>query len=74
MPMEKPEDFGMSADGFRNNDYCRFCFKDGCFTDPHITMVQMIDKVASMSAKMNMSETQAREMAKAFIPRLKRWR
>lgn len=71
MPMEKPEDFGMNADGFRSNDYCHYCLKDG-FTEPHITMQQMIDKVAGMAGKMNMSEGQAREMAKGFIPRLKR--
>ena len=74
MPMEKPEDFGMSADGFRNNDYCQYCYKDGRFTEPRITMDQMIDKVASMAGKMNMSEAQAREMAKGFIHKLKRWR
>lgn len=74
MPMEKPEDFGTNADGFRNNDYCRYCLKEGCFTETHITMQQMIDKVAGMASKMNMSEAQAREMATGFIPKLKRWR
>lgn len=74
MPMEKPEDFGMNADGFRINDYCRYCFKDGSFTEPKITMEQMIDKIAGMAPVMRMTEAQAREMAKGFVPRLKRWR
>lgn len=74
MPMEKPDDFGMNADGFRNNDYCRYCFKDGSFTEPHITREQMIEKIAGMAPMMRMTEAQAREMAKGFIPRLKRWR
>lgn len=53
----------MNADGFRSNDYCHYCLKDGCFTEPHITMGQMIERVAGMAGKMNMSEAQAREMA-----------
>ena len=73
MPMEKPEDFGTNADGTRSNDYCQFCFQNGKFTDPNITMEQMIDKVAGFAKQMKMSEEQAREMAKTFIPKLKRW-
>ena len=73
MPMEKPEDFGTNADGTRSNDYCQFCFQNGKFTDPNITIEQMIDKVAGFAKQMKMSDEQAREMAKTFIPKLKRW-
>jgi len=45
MPMEKPEDFGTEADGSRNEEYCRFCYRDGGFTDPDIIMEQMIKKI-----------------------------
>ena len=27
MPMEKPEDFGTSNDGGRNEEYCCYCYK-----------------------------------------------
>ena len=74
MPMEKPEDFGTSAEGFRINDYCHFCFKGGRFAEPHISMEQMIDKIAGLAPMMKMTEDKAREMARTFIPRLKRWR
>lgn len=43
MPMEKPEDFGTSADGNRNEEYCRYCYQSGKFTDPDITREQMIE-------------------------------
>ena len=74
MPMEKQEDFGTGAEGFRINDYCHFCFKGGRFAEPHISMEQMIDKIAGMAPMMRMTEDKAREMARTFIPRLKRWR
>jgi len=74
MPMEKPEDFGTNADGSRNKDYCRFCLQNGRFTDPNITMEQMIEKVAGfIVTKMKMPKAQAKEMAKTLIPKLKRW-
>jgi hypothetical protein len=73
MPMEKTEDFGTNADQSKSKDYCHFCFQNGKFTDPNITMEQMIDKVAGFAKQMRMSEDQAKEMAKTFIPKLKRW-
>jgi hypothetical protein len=45
MPMVKPEDFGSNADG-------SFCFQKGKFTEPNLTMEQMIDKVADVKAKL----------------------
>lgn len=73
MPMASERDFGTDADGSRNADYCRFCFKGGKFAAPDMTMEQMIEKVASFASKMNMTESQARSMAKSTIPKLKRW-
>jgi hypothetical protein len=45
------------------------------FTEPDITMGQMIEKVPGFMTKMmNMPESQANAMAGEFIPKLKRWR
>jgi hypothetical protein len=75
MPMEKPEDFGTNADGSKSNDYCHYCFQKGKFTEPNLTVEQMIDKVSNLiMTKMKMSETQAKQMATMFIPTLERWR
>jgi len=74
MPMVKPEDFGTNAGGSKNKEYCHFCFQNGEFTDPDITMEQMIDKVARLMAQLHqMPQAQATGMAKTFIPKLKRW-
>lgn len=75
MPMEKPDDFGTNADGLKINDYCHFCFENGAFTDPDITMKQMIEKCTGiMATKMNVPEIQAKSIINEFIPKLKRWR
>lgn len=75
MPLEKPEDFGTATDGFRVNDYCHFCFQDGTFTDPKISMQSMIDKCAAIIAQQGiMPEGQAKSLMTDVIPKLRRWR
>lgn len=74
MPLEKPEDFGTAADGFRVNEYCHFCFQDGAFTEPDVSMKGMIDKcVAILAQRKIMPESQARALMTEAVPKLKRW-
>lgn len=74
MPLEKPDDFGTGANGFRINDYCHYCFQNGAFTEPNITMQAMIDKCVGIMAKQGtMQEAQAKSLMFEVIPKLKRW-
>lgn len=66
MPMVKPEDFG-------NEEYCCYCFKNGTFTDPTLTLPQMIEKLIPFAIQMGKSENDARKMASEQLPKLKRW-
>jgi len=73
-PLEKAEDFGTAASGFRVNDYCHFCFQNGAFTEPDISMRGMIDKCVAIMGKQGiMPEAQARTLMTEVIPKLKRW-
>ncbi len=75
IPLGKPEDFGTSRSGYRVNDYCRFCYRDGAFTDPGVTMEQMIDRCAGIMAQRGtMPEANARALLTEVMPRMKRWR
>ena len=73
MPLQKVEDSGTSAEGSRSQDYCHFCCQNGEFTDPDLTLAQMIEKLAGFSGHMNMTQAEGREMARALLPQLKRW-
>ena len=74
MPLSKPEDFGTSAQGFRQNDYCHFCYENGAFTQPDSTLEQMIEfSVKPTAAATGMSEEAARDLLEETLPRLKRW-
>ncbi len=74
MPMTKEGDFGTNADGSRNADYCAHCFSKGAFTEPGMTLEQMIERLVQFAPKMNMPENKVRAMAKKNLPNLKRWR
>jgi len=74
MPMGKESDFGTNADNSRNREYCSHCFRKGKFTDPGMTMEQMVEHMESMAARMKMSKEQVREVALKMLPKLKRWR
>jgi hypothetical protein len=71
--MEKSADFGTNADGSRNENYCYFCLQKGDFTNPDLTMEQMIERLVHLSDKMGMSQSQARELAQKVLPTLRRW-
>ena len=73
MPLREPQDFGTAADGFRINDYCHFCFRNGSFTDPGITASAMIDRCVALMAPRIMPEAHARALMTDLIPKLKRW-
>jgi len=75
MPMSAPEHFGTDADGGRCREYCSFCFREGQFTAPHMTVEEMVAHVAAIGVeKLGLSAEQAQAMAAGVIPQLGRWR
>jgi hypothetical protein len=74
MPLSQPEDFGTASGGLRISDYCRYCFADGAFTNPGITLPQMVDLCRGILVQRGMPQTQAQALMRDTLPRLKRWR
>lgn len=74
LPLRDQNVQGTNLDGTRNESYCYFCFRNGSFTMPGITMERMIDKVANMiSMKKNLAQPQSWQIAANTIPNLARW-
>jgi hypothetical protein len=74
MPLEKPEMFGTDKEGVRINDYCRFCYRGGEFSEPKITADQMAEKCTRIMVDRGiMPEKEAREILARTLPKLKRW-
>jgi len=74
MPMENDDVRGTNSDESPNDDYCKFCFQKGKFADPNLTLDKQIKKMVGFAGKMKMSPEQAKVMASAVLPSLKRWR
>jgi len=73
--MDKAELLGTNKDGTRSNEYCTYCFQNGKFREPEMTLQQMIDKCVSIMVQRNiMAEAHARELMAGTIPNLKRWK
>ncbi len=74
MPLEGPEVLGTDAAGAHVRDYCVYCFHNGAFTEPGISLDEMIERSADHLMKLeHLAHLQARDLAESVIPKLKRW-
>ena len=70
-----PGYFGSTIDGSYNQEYCKFCFQKGEFTNPSLTLDKMIEiSVGFMKNNLGFTEEKARQMSQKHIQNLKRWK
>ncbi|MDA0733639.1 MAG: zinc ribbon domain-containing protein [Chloroflexi bacterium] len=78
MPMAQAidGDFGTNADGSKNPEYCAYCYQKGDFTDPSMTLEEMIETASKgwSDQDPDVSYVQALVVVKETVPTLKRWR
>jgi hypothetical protein len=76
MPMgETDEMYGTEANGNKSVDYCKFCYDNGAFTNPNLTLEEQIETVTTIMVKdFGFSPEDAKEQCKEGIPTLKRWK
>jgi hypothetical protein len=66
--------FGTNADESLNTEYCQFCFFNGHFTEPELTLPEMIERSKQhMISELDYDEAAAGQLASDTIPHLKRW-
>lgn len=74
MPMnESAEMYGSNADGSKNEEYCKYCFENGKYTQ-NCSMEEMIEICVPHMTKQGMSEDKARKIMNDCLPKLKRWK
>lgn len=76
MPLDKdPNAGGTNIDNSKSDKFCSFCFKAGEFTDKEISLQEKIEKNIQIAvARMNITESEARQMAENILPNLERWK
>ncbi|THU39536.1 hypothetical protein FAM09_13610 [Niastella caeni] len=72
MPMDSPELFGTEKNGAKNSDYCKYCYSDGAFTNPGLTLEEMKLHMMKRLGKDKLPE-HIIEVAISRLPYLKRW-
>jgi len=65
--------YGTNADGTSNDEYCKYCYANGAFTAPDMTMDRMIDICIPYMVEQGMAEESARYLLEEYLPKLKRW-
>ncbi len=72
MPIDNPEDRGTEKDGSKSDTYCKYCYKDGAFTDPGMTLQRMME-IAKAEMKKQHLPDHIIQQSMDMLPRLKRW-
>ncbi len=73
MPLLKDEKGGgTEADGSKSTEYCSHCYAKGKYTEPDLTVDQMVEKVQGKMKQMHVPGFVAKSFTKD-IPNLKRW-
>jgi hypothetical protein len=75
MPMRKNDDHGSEKDASRSEDYCCYCYQNGDFVNPDMSLEEMIGLCASEMDEIGMMPyEEARKLNERLMPPLKRWR
>jgi len=72
MPLDNPALSGTEKDGTPSHDYCKYCYQQGVFTNPGITLDEMKEKMSKMMDKETLP-ADILEAALNRLPHLKRW-
>ncbi len=72
IPLENESLRGTNKDGSKNSEYCHYCFQEGAFVNPDMTLVEMQTLVREQMGKMQVPK-EVIERSVNFIPSLKRW-
>lgn len=73
MPIDDIEMRGPEKDGSKSDEYCKYCYLNGNFTDPNMELDEMKAIVMTQLGKMR-SPANVIEKAVTILPELKRWK
>ena len=72
-PLKDLDEISTNKDGTWNTDYCIYCYKDGEWVDPNLTVQGVIDYTIPYMTTPTVSADEARKRLEKWVPTLKRW-
>lgn len=73
MPLDNEEMLGTETDGSKNKEYCKYCYQNGAFVNPDLTIDEMRGIVISKMEEYKIPEDII-EKTVQHLPHLNRWK
>ena len=73
MPLDQPDLTGTERDGSKSKEYCTYCYQNGAYRNPNMTLDEMKSLVKVQMEKRKM-DAGIIDRAVNSLPGLKRWR
>ena len=72
MPLTDDSLLGTEKDGTKNHEYCKYCYQNGSFVNPGMTVDQMSSFIQNKMKEMHI-DAPITDKAVSVLPYLKRW-
>ena len=72
MPLENDLMLGTEKDGSRSRQYCKYCYQDGRFVNPQMTLDEMTELVKGKMLEMHLNQEVIDKTVNS-LPYLNRW-
>ena len=72
LPLDNVDNRGTEKDGSKSDIYCKYCYQNGAFTKPDMTLDQMMEISKTQMKKRNLPEMIIKQ-SMSMMPGLKRW-
>jgi radical SAM superfamily enzyme len=73
MPIDNPELQGTEKDGSKSHEFCTYCYQQGSFINPGMTLNDMTSMIKLQMEKRKIDQ-HIIDMAIKCLPGLKRWK
>jgi hypothetical protein len=73
IPLETEAVKGTEKNGLKSNEYCKYCYEDGAFKNPTMTLEDMKNNVKSIMKKLELKEDAIQNIL-PILQTLKRWK
>jgi len=72
MPLENDLMLGTEKDGSKSRQYCKYCYQDGHFVNPQMTLREMTELVKGKMREMHLDQ-EIIDQTVYSLPNLNRW-
>lgn len=73
MPIDDTADRGTEKNGSKSSEYCKYCYQNGAFVNPGMTLENMQQLITEKMQELDLPVAVSQKSLQ-LLPQLKRWR